>query len=125
VAKERLTALRAAGFRIAIDDFGSGYSNLGQLLGVPCDIIKIDRSLLLMLTSMRDQMGGDPSSPCAIMSAIVSIASVFEARVVCEGVETELQRYSLERSGITHVQGYLMGRPVPADEISSPSVLTH
>lgn len=113
VAVRRLEELRTAGIRISIDDFGSGYSNLGQLLQVPFDVIKIDRSLLLTLSEMRAQAGGDPSDPCAIMQSIVSIAGVFDAPVICEGVETEIQRQSLEVSGITHIQGYLIGRPGP------------
>lgn len=116
-AVRRLAELRHAGLRISIDDFGSGYSNLGQLLQVPFDIIKIDRSLLLTLSDMREAAGGDPSDPCAIMEAIVSIASIFNAPVVCEGVETEQQRASLVASGITHIQGYLTGRPVPPAQL--------
>ncbi|MCP5026548.1 MAG: EAL domain-containing protein [Actinomycetia bacterium] len=117
VARHRLEEIREAGLRISIDDFGSGYSNFGQLLAVPFDIIKIDRSLLLTLTQMRQYAGGDPSGPCAIMGAIVSIASVLGAPVVCEGVETEMQRRSLEASGITHIQGYLTGRPAAPTEL--------
>lgn len=113
-AHERLEQLREAGIKISIDDFGSGYSNLGQLLHVPFDIIKIDRSLLLMLTEMREQAGGDASDPCAIMEAIVAIAGVLGAPVVCEGVETPQQRASLQASGITHLQGYFTGKPAPA-----------
>ena len=118
VAVERLHELRAAGVRISIDDFGSGYSNLGQLLRVPFDVLKIDRSLLLRLSEMRAVSGGDAEAPCAIMEAIVSIASVFDAPVVCEGVETDLQREALAASGVTHVQGYLTGRPAGPDEIA-------
>ncbi|MEZ5412373.1 MAG: EAL domain-containing protein [Acidimicrobiales bacterium] len=118
VAVERLHELRAAGVRISIDDFGSGYSNLGQLLRVPFDVLKIDRSLLLRLSEMRAAAGGDVQAPCAIMEAIVSIASVFDAPVVCEGVETDAQRESLAASGVTHVQGYLTGRPAGPDEIA-------
>ncbi len=120
LAVQRLAELREAGLRVSIDDFGSGYSNLGQLLHVPFDIIKIDRSLLLTLTAMRESAGGDSSDPCAIMQAIVSIASVFDAPVICEGVETEQQRVSLQASGITHLQGYLTGRPAPP-ELLEPS----
>ncbi|MDH4362985.1 MAG: EAL domain-containing protein [Acidimicrobiia bacterium] len=116
VAVERLHELRSAGVRISIDDFGSGYSNLGQLLHVPFDVLKIDRSLLLRLSEMRAAAGADGQAPCAIMEAIVSIASVFDAPVVCEGVETDAQRQSLAASGVTHVQGYLTGRPAGADE---------
>lgn len=117
-AQHRLEQLRAAGLRISIDDFGSGYSNLGQLLAVPFDVIKIDRSLLLTLSSMREQAGGDPTDACAIMSAIVSIASILDAPVVCEGVETEDQFTSLRASGISHIQGYLTGRPAPPNLIT-------
>lgn len=119
VAAQRLQELRGAGLKISIDDFGSGYSNLGQLLRVPFDIIKIDRSLLLTLSEMRELNGGDPADPCAIMGAIVSIAGVFSAPVVCEGVETDEQRQSLEASGITHVQGYLTGRPAPPEDTAA------
>lgn len=118
VAVERLQELRSAGVRISIDDFGSGYSNLGQLLRVPFDVLKIDRSLLLRLSEMRAAAGGDVRAPCAIMEAIVSIASVFDAPVVCEGVETDAQRESLAASGVTHVQGHLTGKPAPADEVA-------
>ncbi|MEZ5247632.1 MAG: EAL domain-containing protein, partial [Acidimicrobiales bacterium] len=111
VAQQRIQRLRDAGLRISIDDFGSGYSNLGQLISVPFDIIKIDRSLLLTLSAMREQAGGDETDSCAIMQAIVSIAGILDAPVVCEGVETEQQLISLHASGITHIQGYLTGRP--------------
>ncbi len=118
LARTRLEQLRRAGIQISIDDFGAGYSNLGQLLRVPFDVIKIDRSLLLTLTAMREQGGNDPSGPCAIMEAIVSIASILDAPVICEGVETEQQRRSLQASGIRYVQGYLTGRPAPADVVT-------
>ena len=98
VAQRRIEELKEAGFRISIDDFGSGYSNLGQLISVPFDIIKIDRSLLITLSAMRERAGGDATGPCAIMQAIVSIASILDAPVVCEGVETEQQLLSLQAS---------------------------
>ncbi|MGI9611323.1 MAG: putative bifunctional diguanylate cyclase/phosphodiesterase [Acidimicrobiales bacterium] len=116
IAIGRLNELRAAGFRISIDDFGSGYSNLGQLLRVPFDVLKIDRSLLLMLTEMRELAGGDANDSCQITAAIVSIAEILGVPVVCEGVETEEQRRSLAASGITYLQGYLTGRPATADD---------
>ncbi len=110
----RLEQLRAVGFKISIDDFGSGYSNLGQLLRVPFDVLKIDRSLLMMLSEMRASSGGDPTGPCEILGAIVSIADILGVPVVCEGVETDDQRRSLAASGITYLQGYFTGRPAAA-----------
>ncbi len=119
VAIGRLGELRARGFKVSIDDFGSGYSNLGQLLHVPFDIIKVDRSLLVTLSEMREMHGGDPTDACSIMQAVVSIAGVLGAPVVCEGVETEAQRTSLISSGITYLQGYHTGRPSPAEQTES------
>ncbi len=117
-AVEQLVRLRDAGVKIAIDDFGSGYSNLGQLLRAPFDVLKIDRALLLELSAMRQAMGGDPAMPCDIMSAITSIARTVGTDVVCEGVETQIQRTSLAASGVTHVQGWLIGKPTsPAEFI--------
>ncbi len=113
-----LRHLRSAGLRIAIDDFGSGYTNLGQLLEVPFDILKLDRSLLMRLTAMRDNSGGDPTMPCEIMSAISRIASQLGAKIVCEGVEQEQQRTSLGRSGVTHIQGWLVGKPESAEDFA-------
>lgn len=113
VAVERLLELRAGGVRIAIDDFGSGYSNIGQILRIPFDVLKVDRSLLASLTALRNAAGDDPSGPCAVMSSVVAIAGVFGATVTCEGVETEQQRRSLEASGVHLVQGFLLGRPAP------------
>lgn len=115
-AVDQLAALRDAGVRIAIDDFGSGYSNLGQLLRAPFDVLKIDRALLLELSEMREMMGGDPAKSCDIMAAITSIARSLGTDVVCEGVETDVQRTSLAASGVTHIQGWLIGRPAPADD---------
>ena len=115
-AVTRLAELRTAGVRIAIDDFGSGYSNLGQLLRIPFDVLKIDRALLLELSAMRESLGGDPASPCQIMAAITSIARTLGTEVVSEGVETDVQRQSLRASGVSHIQGWLTGRPVLAED---------
>lgn len=114
MALRQLAELKDAGFLISVDDFGSGYSNLGQLLRVPFDVLKIDRSLLLMLTEMRAESGGDASDPCELLQAVVSIARILDVPVVCEGVETDVQRRSLAASGVTYVQGYLTGRPASA-----------
>ncbi|MEZ5383807.1 MAG: EAL domain-containing protein [Microthrixaceae bacterium] len=114
----RLQQLRASGVRIAIDDFGSGYSNLGQMLRLPLDIIKIDRSLLLTLGAMREGADGAGEGPCEVMRAIGSIAQVVGAQVICEGVETDRQARSLRDSGIQYLQGYLTGRPERPEAIA-------
>jgi EAL domain-containing protein (putative c-di-GMP-specific phosphodiesterase class I) len=122
--RQRLQELRTAGVRVAIDDFGSGYSNLSQLLEVPLDIIKVDRALLLSLGNLRVSSQQPDDAPCEVMRAIASIARVLGAPVVCEGVETDQQAASLRASGIEYLQGYLLGRPLPADEFGPASTAT-
>ncbi len=119
-AAERLGALRSAGFKIAIDDFGSGYSNLGQLLSVPFDILKLDSTLILNLSHMAPRSGAG-SDAGSIVDAVASIAKVLGATALCEGVEEEGQRDALRRSGIPLIQGYLCGRPKPPELIELPS----
>lgn len=118
-ATELLQRMRRAGIRIAVDDFGSGYSNLGQLAGLPLDLIKVDRSLLLTLVDHssgadagRIRAAGDPF---AILEAIVALASALDVPLVAEGVETEEQLGSLTASGVRLIQGYLLARPTSAD----------
>ena len=77
------------------------------------------RSLLLNLSETRERAGGDTSGPCAIMEAIVSIAHVLRAPVLCEGVETDAQRESL-RASRTCVQGYLTGPPMRPEQLLPP-----
>ncbi len=114
-----LQCMRRAGLRIAVDDFGSGYSNLGQLAGLPLDIIKVDRSLLLTLVD--HSAGIEPvavrttGDPFAILEAIVALARALDVPLVAEGVETKEQLEALTASGVRLMQGYLLARPAPAD----------
>lgn len=100
-----LSALRAQGVRIAIDDFGAGHASLQYLRGFAFDIIKIDRSYVSNLgTSRVDGM---------IVTAICNIARSLPAEVIAEGVETHEQLALLVSAGCTGFQGYLLGRPAP------------
>lgn len=112
-----LQQLRTLGCHVACDDFGSGYSNLGQLMALPLDLIKVDRQLLIHLSEMRELAGGANDQPCEVMSAIVRIGGAMSAPIVAEGVETDEQRRSLASSGVTLLQGYLFSRPASPDEI--------
>jgi diguanylate cyclase (GGDEF)-like protein len=103
-----LHALRAAGVAISLDDFGTGYSSLGYLKRFPLDAIKLDKSFV------RDAVGDAQSS--AITTAIIALGHSLGLTVVAEGVETEAQRAWLCEQGCDVLQGYLFGRPVPADE---------
>jgi diguanylate cyclase (GGDEF)-like protein len=104
-----LSEIRALGVRIAIDDFGTGYSMLSRLEDFPIDTLKIDRCFVNRIT------GRDTDSP--IVSASLAMARGLGLEVVAEGVETEQQRQYLVRQGCDLLQGYLVSRPVAAEQI--------
>jgi len=106
---EQLQQLAAAGVRVAIDDFGSGYSNFGYLSKLPVSIIKIDKSLI----------DGVATHPHAVLKikAIVQLAAGLGYRTVAEGVETEAQADVLTGLGCDELQGYFLARPMGGDEI--------
>jgi len=105
-----LHRLREIGTRIAIDDFGTGYSSLGYLQRLPITTLKLDQSFTSALELE------DPSlSSKHIVRAVIQLAHSLKLGVVAEGVETEGQRDILELLGCDCLQGYLLGRPLPAD----------
>ena len=105
-----LDALTEAGFSLAIDDFGAGYSSLSRLRTLPVNVIKIDRSFLVDLP-------GDPQAT-AIVEAILALATACGCDVVCEGVETDAQLEFLGASGCLLAQGFGLGRPQPAEAVT-------
>ena len=102
---DRLAALRKVGVRVAIDDFGIGYSSLGYLRRLPLDAVKIDRSFIEHLTI-------DPRQ-AALVRAIVDLCRALGLDTVAEGVETSAQARRLVELGCDLAQGYHFGRPVP------------
>jgi diguanylate cyclase (GGDEF)-like protein len=105
---EVLGALRGAGFPIAIDDFGSGYSSFSYLSELPFDVIKLDKAFL-------DNFPNVPSR-VAIVAGIIQMATVLGKSVVAEGVESEEQRLALLKYGCATAQGYLLSpASSPAD----------
>ena len=105
-ALRTLTALRSMGVKIAIDDFGTGYSSLSYLRRLPLDKLKLDQSFI------RD--AGQNDGDVAITRAIIAMAQSLKLAVVAEGVETQAQIDLLLKLGCNVVQGFMLGRPLPA-----------
>ncbi len=104
-----LNALARLGVRLTLDDFGVGYSNLGQLARMPFTTVKMDKSLIARIdTSRRDVV---------IVSSIIDICHRLGARVVAEGVETAQQRDALREAGCDEYQGYLFAEPMDAESL--------
>jgi EAL domain-containing protein (putative c-di-GMP-specific phosphodiesterase class I) len=101
--------LKSLGVSLALDDFGTGYSSLGSLTAFPFNKIKIDKSFIADLTRNYKST--------AIVCAIVTLAGGLDMSVTVEGVETREQFERLKSLGVNVAQGYLMGRPVPIDEL--------
>jgi EAL domain-containing protein (putative c-di-GMP-specific phosphodiesterase class I) len=102
-----LDALRDLGCKVSIDDFGTGYSSLNYLARLPVDEIKIDQSFTSVLTQSPETL--------ALVTNIIGLAHSLSLRVVAEGVEDEEQAKLLRLLRCDHLQGYWLGRPVPAD----------
>ena len=104
---ERLQALRRLGVRLAIDDFGTGYSSLSYLRQFPMDVLKIDRSFTK-----------DACEDSALLNAIVAMGESLGLVLIPEGIEEPEQAEALRALGCRLGQGFLFGRPVPAEELS-------
>jgi EAL domain-containing protein (putative c-di-GMP-specific phosphodiesterase class I) len=108
LTEQTLGQLHAMGIGLALDDFGTGYSSLSYLRRFTIDRVKIDGSFVRELPENADD--------AELTSAIIAMAHGLRLSVVAEGVETARQALFLRQRGCDEVQGYLFGRPVPADD---------
>ena len=108
-ASRVLSDIRRMGVRVSIDDFGTGYSSLSYLKHLPIETVKLDRSFVNGATT-------DPKDAALVM-AIVTLARNLNLRVIAEGIETDEQHEFLRLLRCDEGQGYLLGRPAPAELI--------
>jgi len=111
IAKRKLGHLKNIGFILSLDDFGTGFSSIGYLRQFPFDILKVDRSFV------RDL--GINSTANALIQSLVSLGDAMDLSVIAEGIENEDQLKLLRLVQCEYVQGFLISRPIPADEMTA------
>ena len=105
---EKVRELRERGFRIEMDDFGSGYSSLNMISALPIDALKLDMQFIR--TAFRDR------KDTRLLEGVIQLAETLELPTIAEGVETAEQLMALKGMGCDIVQGYYFSRPLPAEE---------
>ncbi|MEL7981601.1 EAL domain-containing protein [Vreelandella titanicae] len=108
-AMATLMELNQLGLRIAIDDYGTGYSSLAQIKRLPVDELKIDKSFVLAIDSQKDDL--------TIVSSTIEMGHSLGLRLVAEGVENRASAELLSKLGCDFLQGYWIAKPMPADEL--------
>ncbi|MDL0156692.1 putative bifunctional diguanylate cyclase/phosphodiesterase, partial [Clostridioides difficile] len=103
-----MQTLKSVGFKISMDDFGSGYSSLNMLKDMPIDVLKLDRQFFITV--------GNAKKSQIVVSSIVQMAKQLDIKVVSEGVETVEQAEFLRFIGCDMAQGFLFARPMPIEE---------
>ncbi len=107
IAKKNVKLCKELGFKIYLDDLGSGCTSLSNLCDYPIDVVKIDRDILLKATTQR---GKD------LFSGIIALAHSLNMSVICEGVETEEQNTLLSKSNCDFIQGWYYAKALPLEE---------
>ncbi len=111
-AAEKLAQLKQLGVRLSLDDFGTGYSSLSNLSLFPFDRLKIDQSFVRALSNGDSRTQGDN-----LVKTVISLGHTLGFRVLAEGVETEAQVQFLKQHGCDEMQGFLVSKPIPGEEI--------
>jgi EAL domain-containing protein (putative c-di-GMP-specific phosphodiesterase class I) len=109
VAAAKLQKVRELGFTLALDDFGTGYSSLRYLARLPVQSVKIDRSFV--------QSVAEDAAIATLVHTIVGLAHSLRMKVVAEGVASEEQAKFLEQAGCDEMQGHLLSKPLPLEEL--------
>ncbi len=107
--KDKLIQLKSMGIKIALDDFGNGYSSLSYLTHIPINTLKIDKSFIDTITSENDQQ--------SLTGMIIMIGRKLGLSIVAEGVETDTQLLYLKNHACHKIQGYYFYKPLPKDDI--------
>ncbi len=109
LTNDHLEKFRELGVKIAIDDFGKGYSSFSYLKGLPIDTLKIDRAFVEDLEENQDSR--------SIIQSIIQMAKALDLYVIAEGIETRAQAQLLKSYGCQHGQGYYFSKPIPEEKI--------
>ena len=107
---DTVNKLRKNGFKIEMDDFGSGYSSLNMLTSLPIDALKLDMKFIKNIT--------EDTKACRLVEIMIQIARLLEVPVIAEGVETKEQMELLKSIGCDIIQGYYFSKPLPPEEFS-------
>ena len=107
---EIVDKLREYGFKILMDDFGSGYSSLNSLKFINVDILKIDMELVRGIEESIRQAD--------ILKSVINLGNTLNLEMICEGVETENQAHFVEENGCKKAQGWLFSKAIPLDEFN-------
>ena len=103
-----VTKIRDSGFKVEIDDFGSGYSSFNTIIDLPFDVLKIDMQIIKSMdknSKVKD-----------IIKMLINLSKIMNAVTVAEGVETKEQCDFLKESGCDIIQGYYLSKPLPLDD---------
>lgn len=110
IAKRNVMLCKELGFRVYLDDLGSGYTSLANLCDYPIDVVKIDRDILLKTDTERGK---------ALLSGIIALAHNLDIDVICEGVETVEQNTFVSESDCDYIQGWYYAKALPLQECES------
>ncbi len=106
-----LTRLRMKGFHLSIDDFGTGFSSMLQLVRMPFTEVKVDKSFVMTAQQSRESR--------LVIQAIIDLAHSLDMKVIAEGIEDQTTLQFLQQLGCDKAQGYFIGKPIPGDQVNN------